>query len=322
MVCLKPLLVKTGNSLQPYRYVPCGRCMACRINKTQEWVIRLEMEKMSNDKTAFVTLTYDDEHIPADCSLHKKDLQNFFKRLRKSGLSFRYYAVGEYGEKEQKYYDPVDEELINLGKINPHGRPHYHVLFFGVTFQEDEDFRLLQKAWFNCSEDYWNIHREKLVGSTDSGSIRYVCDYMQKKQYGLNSIKEYWNSLPPFSLSSQRLGLESFEKDLETYKENGFIMYNGHECPIPRYFRQKFEIEPNWKISENNFYRTLCLKKGWVKTSELEELDKLSELEKCNQYFLIVRDMTTFQFGVGHSKQEEMDNLIKRRNFLYSGEKL
>lgn len=318
MVCLKPIFIKADKYKlgSVDRYVPCGRCMACRINKTQEWVLRLELEKMSNDKTAFVTLTYDDDHLPIDEGLHKKDLQKFFKRLRKYGLTFRYYAVGEYGEKEQKYYDPADSDLIELGKINPHGRPHYHVLFFGETFQSDEHFELLKKAWFNCSSDYWEIHRKKLVGSTDSGSIRYVCDYMQKKQYGLNSIKEYWNSLPPFSLSSQRLGLEAFSKDIETYKENGFIMYNGHKCPIPRYFRDKFDIEPDWSIQENNFYRSLCLQKGWVSREELPKYDRISELKHQNQYFMIVRDKTK------QSKQFAMDDLIKRRNFLYSGDKL
>lgn len=315
MICLKPISVinpKTDAQI----YVPCGRCIACRINKTQEWVIRLELEKMTNEKTAFVTLTYDDEHLPNDCSLHKKDLQKFFKRLRKYGLQFRYYAVGEYGEKEQKYYDPVDEELINLGKINPHGRPHYHVLFFGVNFNDDDDFKLLQKAWFNCSPEYWEIHRSKLIGNTDSGSIRYVCDYMQKKQYGLNSIKEYWNSLPPFSLSSQRLGLEAFQKDLDTYKENGFIMYNGHKCPIPRYLRDKFEISPDWSVNENNFYRQYCISHNFVSPNDLHDLDLQSEQLKRNVYFFIVRDKYR---GL---KNEEMEKTLRKRNFLYSEGKL
>lgn len=310
MVCIKPISVINPKTNSPM-YVPCGRCMACRINKTQEWVIRLEMEKMTNDKTAFVTLTYDDEHLPKDQALHKKDLQLFFKRLRKLGLTFRYYAVGEYGEKEQKYYDPIDEELIQLGKIKPHGRPHYHVLFFGQDFRNDDEFLSLQKAWFNCSPEYWIIHRSKLIGDTSSGSIRYVCDYMQKKQYGLNSIKEYWNSLPPFSLNSQKLGLEAFDKNIDTFKEHGFIMYNGHKCPIPRYFREKRDIEPNYKISPNNFYRVYCLEHGFVSREDLPIYDYMSEQKKSNLYFFIVRDK------YNGKKNEEMDKLLRRRNFLY-----
>lgn len=51
--------------------------MPCRINKTQAWVLRLELEKSNCDKSAFVTLTYDDEHLPGDCSLHKEMYSSF-----------------------------------------------------------------------------------------------------------------------------------------------------------------------------------------------------------------------------------------------------
>lgn len=315
MVCIKPISVINPKTNSPM-YVPCGRCMACRINKTQEWVIRLEMEKMTTEKTSFVTLTYDDNHLPKDQGLHKKDLQLFFKRLRKLGLTFRYYAVGEYGEKEQKYYDPIDEELIQLGKINPHGRPHYHVLFFGQDFRDDDDFLCLQKAWFLCSPEYWIIHRSKLIGDTSSGSIRYVCDYMQKKQYGLNSVKEYWNSLPPFSLNSQKLGLDAFDKNIDTFKEHGFIMYNGHKCPIPRYFREKRGIEPDYKIRPNNFYRVFCLEHGIVSREDLPKYDYMSEQQKSNLYFFLVRDKYKGK------KNEEMEKTLRKRNFLYSEGKL
>lgn len=64
--------------------------------------------------------------------------------MRKAGLQFRYYCVGEYGERELKYYDHNYEDLIELGKIKPHGRPHFHVLFFGLNFRDDVDFQILK----------------------------------------------------------------------------------------------------------------------------------------------------------------------------------
>jgi len=285
--------------------------MPCRINKTQSWVVRLELEKTSHKKWSFVTLTYDDEHLPSDQGLHKRDLQLFFKRLRKSGLVFKYYAVGEYGEKELKYFDPLDKELIDLGKIKMHGRPHFHILFFGLDFKSDDDFNILVRCWSYCSSDYWIIHRAKLIGSVESSSIRYVCDYMQKKQYGLNSVVEYFNSQPPFSLCSQKLGLSAFSDNLDNYKYNGFIMYNGHRVPIPRYFREKFGILPIYEISEKNFYRQFCIQKGLVKPEELDKYDKLSKLHGTNEYFHLVHDKYSDRF-------EEVQKLLKKRNFLYS----
>ena len=71
--------------------------------------------------SVYLTLTYRPEcaHVAWNKDageyqtyLVKKDLQNFFKRLRKNNpeLSFRYFAIAEYG-----------------GKYN---RAHYHVVFF------------------------------------------------------------------------------------------------------------------------------------------------------------------------------------------------
>lgn len=315
MTCLSPVVIYQKNSLQRFRIVPCGRCMPCRINKTQAWVVRLELEKMVQEKTCFVTLTYDDSHLPKDKGLHKKDLQLFFKRLRKYGLKFRYYAVGEYGEQEQKYYSDDEKILVELGKINPHGRPHYHILFFGIDFNEPDNFRLLQKAWLNCSSDYFSIHQKKLIGSVQSSSIRYVCDYMQKKQYGLNSTKEYFNIQAPFSLCSQKLGLAGFEKDLDIYKEHGFILYNGHKVPIPRYFRDKFEIDVCFNISDDNIYLQRCIEKGYIKQSDISFYKALSRVNHTNEFFHIVWRHENNHFS-------EMNELIKKRNFLYNRSKI
>lgn len=310
MHCIRPIHFY-DTSKRMHRTVPCGRCMPCRINKTQSWVLRLELEKSNCEKSAFVTLTYDDDHLPKDCSLHKRDVQLFFKRLRKAALQFRYYCVGEYGETELKYYDPNYEDLIQLGKIKPHGRPHFHVLFFGVNFRDDDDFEVLKKSWFMCSNEYWEIHRQKLVGNLDGGSIRYVCDYMQKKQYGLNSLLEYLDCTPPFSVCSQKLGLEQFEKDLDTYKKNGFIVYNGHKCPIPRYFREKFEL-PVVINPQNSPYRQLCIQKHYVTNEELPRLDVLSIRNKNDEYFEILKLHHPNGF-------DEIDKLIKHKNNMFKG---
>ena len=60
---------------------------------------------------SFVTLTYDDEHLPGDQCLDHRDFQLFMKRLRKRFPS-RFFMCGEYG--------------------GLNGRPHYHSILFGV----------------------------------------------------------------------------------------------------------------------------------------------------------------------------------------------
>lgn len=47
----------------------------------------------------FLTLTYDNNHIPYNYSLNRRYVQLYLKRLRKTGLKFKYLCAGEYGFK-------------------------------------------------------------------------------------------------------------------------------------------------------------------------------------------------------------------------------
>mgnify|MGYP000713034410 CR=1 FL=1 len=129
-------------------------------------------EASLHEENSFLTLTYDDAHLPADRSLSKRDLQLFLKRLRKqeakSGRRFRYYGVGEYGGRS--------------------GRPHYHLCMFGFD-PADKRFLAVQrghkvylaesvsKAWAR-EEESLGLHQ---VGSLTEESARYVAGYVQKK---------------------------------------------------------------------------------------------------------------------------------------------
>lgn len=86
--------------------------MSCRIIRRRKWQNRLLLEAMLADKTAFITLTYDEESLPKDKSLKPKHLKAFIKALRKklNPIKLRYYAVGEYGFEKN--------------------RPHYHIAAF------------------------------------------------------------------------------------------------------------------------------------------------------------------------------------------------
>lgn len=88
--------------------VPCGKCRGCRLDRCRSWADRMIFELDHSKKAVFLTLTYDDEHVPAflnmetgeiNLTLQQRDFQNFMKRLRKQfkDKDLRYYAVGEYG---------------------------------------------------------------------------------------------------------------------------------------------------------------------------------------------------------------------------------
>lgn len=96
----------------------------------------------------FVTLTYDNEHLPIGGNLVPRDLQLFIKRLRKAVYpeKIRYYGVGEYGDVSK--------------------RPHYHVLLYGLR-----DVSAIRDAW-KCGM----IH----VGTVTPQSVSYCVSYMLK----------------------------------------------------------------------------------------------------------------------------------------------
>ena len=100
--------------------VPCGQCIGCRLEYARVWATRCWHESLMHDQSYFVTLTYDDDHLKT-FSLVPEDLTNFFKRLR-NYKKIRYYACGEYGDKN--------------------GRPHYHAIIFGLSLNDLRAFSI------------------------------------------------------------------------------------------------------------------------------------------------------------------------------------
>ena len=47
-----------------YALLPCGKCEYCRKQIADQWATRIELEAKEWDDVIFLTLTYDDEHIP------------------------------------------------------------------------------------------------------------------------------------------------------------------------------------------------------------------------------------------------------------------
>lgn len=152
----------------------CGQCLPCRINRQRLWTIRLVLEAGQHPVSHFVTLTYDADFLPSDGSVSVREAQLFLKRLRKAAGSFRYFLVGEYGERSW--------------------RPHYHALLFGVR-----DVGCVRSAWqkgfVHCSG----------VGPE---SAAYVAGYCLKGAQSAKGMRWHGRSLSPeFALMSRRPGI-------------------------------------------------------------------------------------------------------------------
>ncbi len=218
MKCLCPLLMR--NRVGEVVRVPCGQCIACRLNYGKLWSIRMMEELKHHDKACFATLTYDEEHLGYVCEdygspvLVKSDLQKFWKRLRKE-RSVRYFACGEYGDR--------------------FGRPHYHAIIYGVDPSEVD---LIQK--------YWDKGYVKL-GTVTPDSCFYVAKYMTKKLRGKaldDKLKEDPDYQNEFVLMSRRPGIGSdlSPEMVRFLRDNGFIWRKGYRSGLPRYYKEKYWI--------------------------------------------------------------------------------
>lgn len=218
--------------------IPCGGCIGCRIDKSRMWALRCVHEAKQHKENCFLTLTYNDDHLPENGVLVKSDLQKFFKRLRKAGYDIRYYACGEYGD-------------INY-------RPHYHVLLFGTSFLPDRrrisgtkpehmlfTSETLSKFWpyGNCT-----------IGIFNYQTAAYVARYVMKKITGkladdyyrmvnVSTGEEY--QLPPeFACMSLRpaIGLSWFDKHASDAFPSDFLIHDGKKHSVPRYYTDKLKL--------------------------------------------------------------------------------
>ena len=241
MKCLYPLY------LQGIGHVPCGRCMACRINRTSDWAIRILHEAALCDQSAFLTLTYSDEYLPEGNNLSKDDVQKWLKRYRKQlgEKRIKYYLCGEYGEDRTK-------------------RAHYHAIILGDRVSKKD----LQKTW-----PYGHV----FIGTVTFDSCAYVAAYVQKKLGGKMADEEYNGRQPPFQLCSKNLGAKYVDMFRDQMLVNGYITVRGKKMRIPRYYYKKLKDDiPLSKINAELLERTA------VRLQEAEErgLDPLEEWKR------------------------------------------
>lgn len=172
----------------------------------------------------------------------------FFKRLR-SALDYagkgriKFYACGEYGEK-----GGLVRNGVHAGKFIK--RPHYHAIVFGLSPYSEEDKKFIIEAWQGRCES-WQFDRSRGIKAgiqpVCSEDIGYVTGYVQKKLSGDMGKEAYGDKEVPFSLMSKGLGLDFAIQNADRLRKNGFTYLNGHKICLPRYYRDKLNITPNYE---------------------------------------------------------------------------
>lgn len=182
-MCMTPFILKATKEREAIS-VPCGKCPLCIARRVSSWSFRLMQEMKTSSNAHFLTLTYGITNArftrKGFMTIEKKELQLFFKRLRKAHEKeakekgtvppkIKYYAVGEYGGRTL--------------------RPHYHAIVFNASVH------LIQSAW-----NLGHVH----YGSVSGASIGYTLKYMSKK--GKIPLHANDDRVPEFALMSKSLG--------------------------------------------------------------------------------------------------------------------
>lgn len=201
--------------------LPCGQCIGCRLRRAQDWAIRIMHEAQMHKRTSFITLTYDDDHLPNGGNLQHRDFQLFMKRLRKHAkTNVRYFVAGEYGPTTQ--------------------RPHYHACIFGYDFRNDRKpaGKSASGHIFFKSEELTKLWQygtsntvQDLVPQTAAYCARYIVDKLTGDLAVPNRIPEYSKcSLKP------GIGEEWFKKYQSDVYRGDHTIQNGKEFPPPKYY--------------------------------------------------------------------------------------
>lgn len=259
-----------------YIDIPCGKCVGCLLKRSREWADRCMLEASYHEHNSFITLTYDNEHIPEKReyisidgevlqspfnSLQKKDFQDFMKRFREkiSPLKCRFFACGEYGSNTY--------------------RPHYHAIIFGYDFPDKQflknNFRgekyytseLLQSVWKNGIS---------CVADVSWDTCAYVARYcLKKRDNNMNAFYDTFNVDPEFTLMSRKPGIARLYYDdnkSSIYESERIILSDEKGSKIirpPKYFDRLYDIDAPEQLEEIKAKR-----KAFVENKKRMELEK------------------------------------------------
>nr|CAI9749757.1 replication initiation protein [Microvirus sp.] len=259
--------------------IPCGHCLGCRVQYSREWANRCLLEAQMHDSAYFVTLTYNDDHVPRSyyddpdtgeafqaLTLRKRDLQLFFKRLRKAvvvrdgktdegSAGIRYFACGEYGSHTY--------------------RPHYHAIIFGLSLA---DLTVVKKTKLGDAlytsewlQRIWSTSQSKggsapLMSVPEIGFVSvapctwetcaYTARYVVKKAQGQQQeFYDMHNIEPEFCVMSRRPGIGRPWFDAHPgINPNDYINIateaGGKKFRPPKYYNRLYDAEFPEKSAE------------------------------------------------------------------------
>lgn len=295
----------------------CGKCYICRTTMRNIWAFRMLKELKYNDDTKFVTLTYNEEHLPFartspkfrdKFNLSIKDRVNILvpqhisdyhaalnKLLKKHNHRIaRYYTIGEYGD---------------LFK-----RSHYHEILYTDLPQDGTLETMVDEVW-------------KSFGITDFEAVNTAnVVYTAKHQFKVSDGTPAQNALSPIFQRMSRYNGGIGSQYFKDYKNiisqptfKGFTI-NGFRIPVPPYYK---------KLARNNRNLTDDEMNNLIERNFMREQSLISYFHKEFPNIVTRRDLQTFFYNLNiekfkkhnlkrqfkiHCKRERLRQLAIKRN--------
>lgn len=224
--CFHPLVLR-DHSGYPYQ-VPCGKCVACQNNKRSSLSLKLRLEEYTSKYCYFLTLTYDDEHLPLfslgrdTCAPEFIRLYPYSERMRSDSLisdfcSDFYKFDNDFIDKMDYYSDFVLNYERMFGKHCVYGHGLYALLYY-------RDITLfLKRLRKHIFKYYGEKIRFYIIG-----------------EYGTKSLRPHWHCLLFFNSSSLSQAFEDCEN----------VGTSARPCYCPRF------LCPFWKFGICDSKRT------------------------------------------------------------------
>jgi len=220
---------------------PCGRCLNCKKKRVSEWSFRLRKQAEVSASAFFVTYTYDNDNVPIvkakwPMTLQKRDMQLYFKKLRKTQKEkISYYGVGEYGGERM--------------------RPHYHVLLFDVPLTtligqkmakialKEPDIYL--KGKFHFEHELWG-KGTITIGQVEQASIGYCLEYIHG-QHKTRSVplNPYDKRAKESSFMSKGIGANYLTEKVKKWHRADILnrvygqIEDGKKVALARYYKER-----------------------------------------------------------------------------------
>jgi len=255
----------TGMHMQ----VPCGGCLGCRLERSREWGVRCVHEAKMHEKNCFITLTYDEEHLPPNGGLDRRGFPGFIRSLRQklqrecvkassACKKIRYFHAGEYGTLTR--------------------RPHYHALIFGYDFPDKVKTVERKGNVVFSSEELEDVWAKGMceIGTLTLGSAQYVAKYILAKNSGPMVEGE---AVREFATMSSRPGIGKtwYDKWKDDVYPSDQIVIEGKVSKPPAYYDLLLERENPKMFAAVKAARTEKRRK------EDETEERLMDIEVCTR---------------------------------------